>query len=347
MSTVHKFHFTDPARSDAAIPAAATPPVRRASGPTARQHPDGHADRHVPNGPRWARPMFVRLPAMGVVLVATWAAVPGLLMAVTGTSDPFDNAHPLTTLLIGLPGAIVMLALYTGLVRWLEGRTVTELQPSTAAGGLARGALVGLTMFLTVIGVLAALGHFRVTGTGPASSVATALGLMSFAAVAEELIFRGVIFRLVESRLGTWVALAVSAVLFGAMHLIGNPNATVWAACAIALEAGVMFAAAYAATRKLWVPIGIHFAWNFIGSLFGGSVAGSSVGIPPSLLTSVYDGPAALTGGSFGPEAGVPTLLLGFGIGVVFLVVAARRGNLQPAAVRRTTISTVSASASR
>ena len=328
------------------MPTTRTPnPPRPAADPGTTSHPGAHAavppggprdaseDRAAGAGPRWARRVRVRLPVLLVAVVVMWTLVQGSLVVVLG-EDPFDNAHPWVTLLLGVSGSVLTLAVYAWLVRRLEGRRVVELAPRAAVGGVARGMVIGAVMSASVYGVLAALGCFRVTGTGPLDSLATIVGIMSTAAVIEELIFRGVVFRVLETRLGTWAALAVSAALFGLMHLVNNPHATAWVAVAIALEAGVMFAAAYAATRTLWLPIGLHLAWNVLGSAVGASPVGNIDEIPPSPLTSVLEGPAALVGSGYGPEAGIPAVVAGLLVGVAFLVLAARRGNLRPADLR-------------
>ena len=303
---------------------------------TARQ-PERRTGRRpaapVQAGPRWARPVLVRLGVLAVAMIAVQGLVQGTAREVVG-GNPFDNGHPLALLLITVPGALLGLGIYTALVRRLEGRRVAELAPRAAVGGLARGALVGSVMFGAVLAVLAVNGSYRMTGTGPVSSVVTALALAVSAGVVEELTFRGVLFRLVETRLGTWGALAVSAVLFGAVHL-ANPHATVWSAIAIALEAGVMLGAAYAATRTLWVPIGLHTAWNLVQSVSGAPVSGTG-GDAPSLITASFPGSSVLTGGAFGPEAGLPALVVGCAAAAVFLFIAARRGRLRPADLRRT-----------
>jgi membrane protease YdiL (CAAX protease family) len=127
------------------------------------------------------------------------------------------------------------------------------------------------------------------------------LGLMASVSIAEELLFRGVLFRIVENLLGTWGALEISGALFGVIHLL-NPHATLWGAISIALEAGLMLGAAYAATRTLWAHIGLHFGWNFIQvGVFGGTASGSDHTYT-GLFQSISNGPIILTGGAFGPK---------------------------------------------
>ncbi|WP_431039410.1 CPBP family intramembrane glutamic endopeptidase [Streptomyces sp. P6-2-1] len=130
-------------------------------------------------------------------------------------------------------------------------------------------------MFSCVIANLSFLGDYEVHGYGSLSGALALLGFMAGAAVTEELMYRGLLFRLVERGLGTYLALALSGVVFAAAHLL-NENATLLGACAIAVEAGGMLAAAYAATRSLWLPIGVHFGWNFAeAGIFGTEVSGS------------------------------------------------------------------------
>ena len=142
----------------------------------------------------------------------------------------------------------------------------------------------------------------------------------------EELLFRGILFRIVEGRVGTWPALTLTALVFGLSHLF-NKDASLWGAIAIAIEGGAMLAAAYAATRNLWVPIGVHFGWNFVqGGIFGTEVSGN--GSSQGLLHGVTSGPALITGGHFGPEASPYSVLFGLLLTIVFLRLARRRGNL-------------------
>ena len=90
----------------------------------------------------------------------------------------------------------------------------------------------------------------------------------------EELLFRGILFRWIEEFGGSWAALMVTSVLFGLAHVI-NPNATWFSSFAIAVEAGVLLGGAYMLTRSLWMPMGLHAAWNFTqGDIFDVPVSG-------------------------------------------------------------------------
>lgn len=209
--------------------------------------------------------------------------------------------------------------------RFVERRPFWEtfLPWREAPRSLAIGFALGGALIALVVGTLAALGMYRVTGLGGSGVglVGTLLEALLFffmVAVFEEALFRGVIFRLFEEMLGTWAAFAVSALFFGFAHL-GAPHASLVAAIAIAVEAGILLGAIYLQHRTLWLPIGVHWAWNFAeGPIFGTSVSGSGQG--HTLLTSETTGAPILTGGAFGPEAGLVAAVICTAAGVFFCV---------------------------
>jgi hypothetical protein len=118
------------------------------------------------------------------------------------------------------------------------------------------------------------------------------------------------------------LALVISVLLFGLAHL-GNPNATLYGAAAIGIEGGMLLGVAYLLTRRLWLPIGIHFGWNFIqAGVFGPNLSGHEV---ESLLQSRLSGPELLSGGALGVEGSVFTLTLCLLVSFVFLIRVRRR----------------------
>jgi hypothetical protein len=148
------------------------------------------------------------------------------------------------------------------------------------------------------------------------------------AAVLEELIMRAVVFRLVEQIAGTVIAVIFSAVLFGLLHAM-NPGATLVSTSAIAIEAGVLLAVAYALTRNLWFVIGIHVGWNFAeGALFGAKVSGSEA--THALIRTSISGPDLISGGGFGPEASLVSVGLLAAASVVIGVMVVRRSAWRP-----------------
>ena len=227
-------------------------------------------------------------------------------------------------LLFEVTGAIVVAAAYVIYVRVVERREIYELAPGAALGGFATGFLLGAILFTVTIGIIWALGDYTIIGVNNWTVMLSPLVFALGAGVLEEILFRGVIFRITEDWLGTWGALALSSALFGAGHL-ANPHATLTSALAIALEAGVLLGAAFMVTRRLWLPIGLHAAWNFTQSgIFGAPVSGT---VPHGLFVSTLSGPAWATGGGFGPEASLPAVLVALSA-VWLLVHAVRSGRV-------------------
>lgn len=258
------------------------------------------------------------------------------LVAVVGNAatDAVDG-HAVASLAVGLATAAAALVVYARVVRWTEHRRAVEVAPRGAGRPAVVGTAVGAAMFAVVVGVLGLTGSFHVDGWGSVPGAVGLVGLMAAGAVTEELLFRGVLLRAVQERVGTWVALGVTAALFGAIHLT-NPDATPAGALAIALEAGGMLGAAYVATGNLWLPIGLHLGWNVAESaLFSTEVSGN--GASRGLLDSSTTGSTLLTGGRFGPEASILSVGVCLVVTVVLLVVAHRRGRIVPFAQARRT----------
>ena len=216
-----------------------------------------------------------------------------------------------------LAASALGLLLYARWWKWTEKRAAQDLPVRRLMPDTGVGFGIGLLFFVLVTGCIALSGCYKVTGVGNDwNALARALFLFLVVAVGEEVLFRGIVFRMIDERWGTPVALVVSALIFGFVH-ITNENATVWSSIAIAVEAGLLLGAAYKWAGNLWVPIGIHWAWNFFqGPIFGFAVSGNET---QALLKAAIEGPAWITGGSFGAEASVPAFVLGLAFAIVFL----------------------------
>ena len=127
--------------------------------------------------------------------------------------------------------------------------------------------------------------------------------------LAEEMAFRGYPFRHLIRSIGPVVATVVMSLLYGLTHVLGNGTAfRFWPSLLISALMGVLFSLAWLRTHGLWLPWGLHFAWNVsLGVLFGLPVSGSIDGATV-VQTNAY-GSASLTGGDFGPEAATFTII--------------------------------------
>ncbi len=220
-----------------------------------------------------------------------------------------------------------LMALYAVLVRLFEARWPREAMPRPRLLGL--GVLLGVGLFCTVYAIYGSIGVASFRGVNGFTGVGEVLLVAIIAGFGEEILFRGVVFRVLEESGGTLIALILSAALFGLMHA-GAHGATTFSTVAVALEAGGMLAAAYIWSRSLWLPIGIHLAWNFTqGGIFSEPISGGAATGLLNFPLSAQAGPL-ITGGAFGPEASIVSLGVCVSLGVVFLVLAIRAGRWRP-----------------
>jgi uncharacterized protein len=256
---------------------------------------------------------------MTLVLQVLFAVIAGVL----------DGA----LLVVKILACAIALAALLGLGK-LEGRSLIALgfrNPVLRSYGL--GLAGGFLLITLVVALLAISGTYRVLEIRFSSAFLLWIVILFFASIAEEFLYRGVLFRLSEDAWGTLPAIAFSSVVFGFIHAT-NPGASVLTSVAIGLGGGLLLGSVYVLTRNLWVVIGLHFGWNLASSVFGFSVSGVQ---NPGLLRAEVSGPELWTGGAFGPEAGLPTLIVALCAGVVILMYAARQGQLRGWLSPRTT----------
>lgn len=275
-------------------------------------------DQATPSGAPWLRILqfpLVRLLLLGPVLFLL-AGVSNGLWGVTFAD------RPLMAVGMALLMALLGLAVYAAFVRIVEQRAVSELALPKMGRELALGLLAGAGLYALCVLILATLGIYRIEGVNAAALMLPALAMALSTGVFEELLHRGTVFRNLEDMLGSWIALLASALFFGFRHL-GNADGNILGALAITIEAGLLLAALYMLTRRLWPCIGFHVAWNFTqAGVFSGAFE------QPGLLKARLEGPELLTGGAFGMEASLVALLVCTAAGVAILIMAAHRGNI-------------------
>ena len=282
-------------------------------------HPPANLARRILRSP------LARILVLGFILLMMMGLNTDIL--VRFTDDPVKAVQHIVAL------AIAGFAVYIGYTKFIEQRSVSELALPGMGRELGIGLLVGAGLYAICELVLMALGIYRITGLNPWSFMVPAIAMALSSGVFEELLFRGVLFRSVETWFGSWAALAVSSLVFGLTHLL-NPQGTLEGCLFIAVEAGVLLAAAFMWTRRLWMSIGFHIAWNYTQSaIFSGIVSGNDA--EQGLIRSTVKGPDFLTGGSFGVESSVLALGLCTTTGIVMLVMAVKQGKIVPPAWKR------------
>jgi hypothetical protein len=270
---------------------------------------------------------FLRFPLVRMLiafaLIVAWAA---LVFAIAIQA----HLHGIAAGAVHLVNGLGACAIYVAYVHYLERRKAVELRRMDLLPQFLKGFAIGAGLFCGCVLILWASGAYQVTAVNsPMALLAPFLGALG-AATLEEIAVRGVLFRILEEWLGTWIALLLSAVIFGLLHAV-NPDANWRGLLGIALEGGVILAAAYVYGRQLWICMGLHCAWNFTdGGVFG--VGPKS----HSLLSADIHGPDWLTGGADGLDTSLAAVLLCLAVSIAFLLLAKRRGHIMAPSWRRT-----------
>ncbi|MDB5020269.1 MAG: hypothetical protein JWQ28_1396 [Pedobacter sp.] len=226
----------------------------------------------------------------------------------------------------GVCVALLALISYYYLYKFYEKRRISELSTGGIIKNIGVGILIGAVLQSLTILVIFVKGGYSIVSINPVIFIVPALITSFTAAIFEEILLRGIIFRIAEEKLGSYFSMLISAVLFGAMHL-ANPHSSLTAGIGLAIQAGLLLAAAYIYTRNLWFPIAIHFAWNFTQStIFGANVSGNT--ISKTLITSKIEGAEWFTGGQFGPEGSIQATTFCLVATIVLLVLSHREGKI-------------------
>ena len=229
---------------------------------------------------------------------------------------------------LSVEGAFVASALVTswGAARF-ERRSLASIGFAERAPlrHLALGLALGTLIVGGCAGIFACFGWYeaRLGLSVPLVSwLAESIALSAFVALFEETLFRGYAFQTAARSFGSASAVVGTGVLFGALHLVnptpGLPDWLKLVGCACVAFYGMLAAIARLRTDGLWLPIGIHFAWN----LLEGFVLGfPNSGVPSTdgLFHANVTGPVILTGGDYGPEAGLVMLVLA-GAAMLFIL---------------------------
>ena len=224
---------------------------------------------------------------------------------------------------VGIAVALLSVSTYVFLFRFYEKRNIIELSTKKLTQNLLVGISLGVGLQSLTILVIYLKGGFTVSSVNSIILVLPSFVMAFTSAIFEEILFRGIVFRITEEKLGSYWALFISALIFGAMHL-ANPHSSVLASLGLAIQAGLLLGAAYIYARNLWFPIAIHFAWNFMQSgIFGVSTSGNSMG--KSLLTTKINGAEWFTGGLFGPEGSIQATVFCLIAAVVLILMSHRQ----------------------
>lgn len=266
---------------------------------------------------------LVRMIALILLIVLAITGINSLFMFLT--SDLSGSTYKILKYLLHITNTLVIYFIYSAFIRYTEKRRLYELSGTSAISETFTGIFIGASLIGITVIILALSGFYRITDFNSAIAIPDGFFRFGFGAFFEELLFRLIIFKLIEEFVGSWISLLISSALFGFAHMF-NENATIWSAVAITIEAGVLLAAAFMLTRRIWLALGLHFGWNFMqASVLGITTSGISFN---GLVETEITGPVWITGGDFGVEASVITVVLGLVIAIYLLKNALDDGQL-------------------
>ena len=259
----------------------------------------------------------------GIILFIIGSTILSLGLYTAPESDSY-----LINIPIFLITAVVLLLLYNLLIRYVEANDACKIAPRKDISSIGNGLFIGFSYFIIVTVTMSLCGYYHIKSIQfDWEKQLFSFTLFFLVAVSEEIFFRDILFRMINRRWNIWAALVISALIFGGLHIF-NDNATLWSSIAIAIEAGSLLGAAYAYSKNIWLPIGIHWIWNYTqGNILGFPVSGEDN--VTSIITPEISGPQWLTGGSFGAEASVISAVIGLLISLWFIRKTIQQGHCE------------------
>ncbi len=258
------------------------------------------------------------MPILESVWIITWKSLVFLLVWAIPLSlfiVPFQaqieqmqqTNPPLAQLCLEFVSALSIVFAAFLLTVLIDKRSFVSLgfEPTHFFRDITLGILIGLSWLAASGCILWFCGWVLPQQSNPISlSMLTMGGVALFLnVVTQEMLVRSYIFQTIRTHFSVTAAVILSSLLFVLFHAGAIKGS--WLAALNVFEAGILFGVAYAVSKNLWLPIGIHFAWNFaLGPLLGLSLSGQN----PFRVNWQFiklDGPSIFTGGTFGLEGSI------------------------------------------
>ncbi len=260
---------------------------------------------------------------VGIALVVALVALAELLRF--ELLDKTNLSNDTKAVATAITEAVIAVAAYIILFKVYDKRQIHELSRAKFTSNAITGFMTGVLLQALFILVIYIGGSYSVAQVNPASTLIAPFAFALTAGFVAEIIMIGIVFRLLEKQIGTIITLIIFIILFAVLH-VNVKGATIISIGATAMQAGLMLPAAFVFSRNLWLPIFIHFGWDFAEpGIFGGLNPSSS--LTHGLLTSNIAGNSLLTGGETGPQDSLSSLLLCAFLGSLFLLFAKRENH--------------------
>lgn len=227
----------------------------------------------------------------------TWTLVGGLLYGIGG----YFFGPTMSSFVAGWTANFLALRIFEPLPfvtigLWANGAAVRNLLFGFGGG-------VGTASLVLGVPILTGASTFNCAGGMDWSTFLFVAALLFLGSAGEELAFRGYGFQVLIRAFGPFTTILPVGVAFAALHA-PNPNST-WIGLANTAGFGILFGYAFWRSRDLWLPIGLHFGWNFTLPLAGANVSGFTMKVTGCTL--VWNAGPVWSGGDYGPEGSVLT----------------------------------------
>lgn len=271
---------------------------------------------------------FIQFPITRIFIAVLFLIPVSILANLVGLELIKSLAEPYYTLLRYLRDIILFILFllsYRSYTNYVENRKALELNTKSFIPEIGLGFFISIGVVCFMVILLMLLGYYRIDSFNFPGVFADRIAEYYMGSFIEELIFRLILFKLVEEFAGSWIGIIVQGLVFGFAH-IGNENATIWTSLSLVISDTILFGAAYMLTRRIWLIWGMHFSWNFFQEgIFGMPNSGYQ---KDGLIRPIINGPEWITGGKFGIEASIISTLILFVLGLIILKKAIEKNQL-------------------
>ncbi len=214
---------------------------------------------------------------------------------------------------------VFVLIAYCYYCRKIEHREAKEISLKYSLQEWGWGFILSLVMLSVIVGILYAGGMYHIKEISVIRVLYRACYVFIAGAFLQEMIFRVILFNIIEDFIGSWKAIIAIAIIFAMVHL-GNANSNYISAISQFLS-DFLLSAVFILTRRIWMVWGVHAGWNFIQDGILG-MPNSGIDSFPSLIKPIVTGPGWLTGGKFGIESSLSSVILNVAFAILILNVA-------------------------
>ena len=234
------------------------------------------------------------------------------------------DSKPIADTFINYTSVAVLLLTYYYLFGLYEKRQINELSRKGIVKVLSGGFLLGFSILSFVILVLYLLGYYKIIQFSGFSYFLAPFSFLVIAALIEEILFRAILYRILENWLGTYIVLVIVSIMFELPHVF-NDNVTL-----LSVVLGLLFGFAhgimYTYTKRVWLPFAFHLGWNFAQPFYDSNLSGlEDVG---SVFKAEFNGPELITGSIYGIEDSILSISLLFIVCLVFLRLAIKHNKI-------------------